>query len=121
MEGREGQVVPFPGTPQILTLLKQDQPARKEAIVRSYASSFPSASTIRHRPWLGHRRVQYTFCFCSSWTWNICAEYSWAPRQLHGYILVSLDEGIFVKWGRDEFVRRETIARMESVARRILF
>lgn len=38
----------FPGTPQISTLLKQDQPARKEAIVRLYALEFPSASLVHH-------------------------------------------------------------------------
>jgi len=45
----------FPATPQISTLLKQDQPARKEAIVRFYASSFSFASAVRHRTWLEYR------------------------------------------------------------------
>lgn len=31
---------PFPGTPQISTLLKRDQPASKEAIVRLYVAEF---------------------------------------------------------------------------------
>jgi hypothetical protein len=52
----------FPGTPQISTLLKQDQPARKEAIVRFYASGFPSASVIRHRTWLMVIGIHSTFC-----------------------------------------------------------
>ncbi|KAL2714888.1 hypothetical protein V1477_001217 [Vespula maculifrons] len=44
-DGRELEIrCPFPGTPQISTLLNEDQPARREPIVRSYASGFSSAS-----------------------------------------------------------------------------
>nr|KAF7420195.1 hypothetical protein H0235_010492 [Vespula pensylvanica] len=53
-DGRELEIrCPFPGTPQISTLLNEDQPARREPIVRSYASGFSSASesTPSFRAW----------------------------------------------------------------------